>query len=1109
MADQNMRSENAVLLHHPDAVDLGREKLMGRQAAGAGFLEGFVRHAGVERFLCHVLAPAHSEDFAARIETYAGEPKPCVSVALNGMPELAETDRTLFVPDPSIGVHAWRRRGLGARQYSLCGINHTVASDGAMDGLGALLTSPVQSWDAVISTSRSVKAVIARLLDNQADFLSRRGGGAFTVQAKLPVIPLGVNCDKFIIGDERDRIRTSLRRGLGIAEDDVAFLYFGRLSFHAKAHPLPMYLALQEAARRTGRRVHLLQTGRFPNEGIEREFRDGARQYAPAVNAIFLDGRDEAVCRDVWYAADVFTSLSDNVQESFGLTPIEAMAAGLPSVVTDWNGYRDTVRDGEDGFAIPTWLPLPGSGGDLALQNDALIGDIERDRNYNHYCGVVSQCTAVDVARTAEAYTVLIENDDRRQGMGAAARQHARQNFDWRVIVNAYQDLWRELAHIRSRSQEVAGLTEGRPIHPLRDDPFTLFSGYASATIDGQTMVRLLTDGDRDDAERLQRMRTAPMNDFAAALMLPKPAMDDLLKLLAGGIEHEIFTLAEALPEEVRFRLPRTLAWMAKIGVVALTTGGQDDVVKDVSNDGTSAEATRLVELGLAAGARGAWPAAGDYFVQALRVDPGDVVANVELGKLQARQGDLESAVSSFNRSLNREPGNLPAQRNLGKVLLLAGRGRDGVHALEQAATLSPEDPETQYLLGAAYRRMGEANKALTRLERCIALDPQRGDAHTHLGLVRRSVGRRDESIAAFQEALNIDPRNVFARAEMISMETDEAGRAHLADAAQGRRVALHFNRRGQFAKLEPVFRSLCTEHWPMISGDGRALQEFDPDIVVVAGEHTPAIRSLVGATVINLLPGLASENLFARIPDPGDVICVTSEQMAADVVAHSNLSVEQVWVTGMPVLDQVFQGNSQDPPTGLTGTSSTILYAPTERAMLSSAGMILRRPVELLRGERDNINLILKPHPNSCERAANWQDELSALVATEPNVHLCLDSTVPVARYMLQADAMVSDAASSMLEYLALDRPIIRVINPERFRDETHYDPSGYEWAWPDMAAEVQDVELLSEIVHRTVDGDDPHASARERCRRLLFGEFTDGDAADRIAAHISAIDS
>ena len=38
---------------------------------------------------------------------------------------------------------------------------------------------------------------------------------------------------------------------------------------------------------------------------------------------------------------DIFVSLSDNIQETFGLTPLEGMASGLPVVATDWNGYRD------------------------------------------------------------------------------------------------------------------------------------------------------------------------------------------------------------------------------------------------------------------------------------------------------------------------------------------------------------------------------------------------------------------------------------------------------------------------------------------------------------------------------------------------------------------------------------------------------------------------------------------------------------------------------------------------------------------------------------------------------------------------------------------------
>ncbi|HRE90473.1 MAG TPA: glycosyltransferase, partial [Myxococcota bacterium] len=65
-------------------------------------------------------------------------------------------------------------------------------------------------------------------------------------------------------------------------------------------------------------------------------------------------------------AADVFVSLADNVQETFGLSVIEAMAAGLPVVVSDWDGYKDTVRDGEDGFRVTTTMPPVGAADHIA-----------------------------------------------------------------------------------------------------------------------------------------------------------------------------------------------------------------------------------------------------------------------------------------------------------------------------------------------------------------------------------------------------------------------------------------------------------------------------------------------------------------------------------------------------------------------------------------------------------------------------------------------------------------------------------------------------------------------------------------------------------------------
>jgi len=85
-------------------------------------------------------------------------------------------------------------------------------------------------------------------------------------------------------------------------------------------------------------------------------FEDGARQFAGNLRVSIVDGTDQGKRFAVWRAADLFTSLSDNIQETFGLVIVEAMASGLPVIASDWNGYRDLVTDGETGFLVPTLM---------------------------------------------------------------------------------------------------------------------------------------------------------------------------------------------------------------------------------------------------------------------------------------------------------------------------------------------------------------------------------------------------------------------------------------------------------------------------------------------------------------------------------------------------------------------------------------------------------------------------------------------------------------------------------------------------------------------------------------------------------------------------------
>ena len=63
------------------------------------------------------------------------------------------------------------------------------------------------------------------------------------------------------------------------------------------------------------------------------------------------------------------------------------MAAGLPVVVTDWDGFRDTVEDGVTGFRIPTLMG--GNGNPIAMRYQMGADD------YNAYLRGTSQAIAM------------------------------------------------------------------------------------------------------------------------------------------------------------------------------------------------------------------------------------------------------------------------------------------------------------------------------------------------------------------------------------------------------------------------------------------------------------------------------------------------------------------------------------------------------------------------------------------------------------------------------------------------------------------------------------------------------------------------------------------
>jgi len=393
--------------------------------------------------------------------------------------------------------------------------------------------------------------------------LQERLGISKLVLPMLPVIPLGIHTQDFEFTEAQ---KAKARQALGADQNTLVVLYVGRLSFHAKAHPLAMYQALQKAATAvaaSGKKIVLVECGWHANEFIEKAYQETASQACPSVQVVTLDGRLASDRETAWAGADVFCSLSDNIQETFGIVPIEAMAAGLPVVVSDWDGYKDTVRHGVDGFRISTCMPEAGLATDLALRH-ALDVD-----TYDMYCGHNCSLVSVDIEATAQAFVQLFESTELRQRMGQAGKQRAQQLYDWSSIIAQYEALWQEQTQLRLAAQQVDQVTLPPHAWPARMDPFFAFESYPTQTLKPTSVLALVDTSATEALLRVNQYKSLAMVNFAK-LVLPSDAeIVHVLNAAAQGPSSAQALVQGIEPSRQAFVL-RSLAWLLKLGVLRL-----------------------------------------------------------------------------------------------------------------------------------------------------------------------------------------------------------------------------------------------------------------------------------------------------------------------------------------------------------------------------------------------------------------------------------------------------------------------------------------------------------------------------------------------------------
>ncbi len=549
---------SACIYFHPDGYTTKGRQIMGRHVAGESFLHGYLKYGSFSDLWVQIEDSKHAKIFESVVRE-CGRSEPINFIQRRNL-ALLKKPGCSFIPGPGLGEWAQYRSFHGNNEWSLCGITHTTASQGAMDSISNLLLAPVQPWDAVICTSHAVKNNVSRILEAEIDYLKHRFHGKKFLLPKLPVIPLGVHTQNF---SSTPLLKAKARKKLGIPDDALVVLFVGRLTFHGKAHPLVMYKAVEEAAKQTKKKVILLECGWHYNDYIKKAFEQAASFVFKKVTPLIIDGRDAKHLSLSWQVADIFCSLSDNIQETFGITPIEAMASGLPVVVSDWDGYRDTVRHGIDGFRISTVAPPPGFGIDLA-ERHALGID-----TYDMYCGYTSSMVSVDARQATNAFIQLFTSSELRIRMGEAGKLRARNTFDWEIIIPIYEKLWSELKAIKNHVCE----PRSKFMQPwsARLDPFYTFISYPTANLLPETRLALCSGNCTDSMRLFQSLKELNMVNYIDDIMASDEEIHAIFEALAKGpiITNELISAVTNDPLSQK-RIFYTLAWLLKLAIIEL-----------------------------------------------------------------------------------------------------------------------------------------------------------------------------------------------------------------------------------------------------------------------------------------------------------------------------------------------------------------------------------------------------------------------------------------------------------------------------------------------------------------------------------------------------------
>lgn len=337
-----------------------------------------------------------------------------------------------FTSSPNLSNLAYLRSHYASRYFSVCGYSYTVSYPHLLREIFFNnMISELYNFDSIICSSSAVRTAIEKINNLISKTFSDELRLGIKYKGRMDCIPLGIETACF---GKTEKFKA--RNALNLPKDKTLILYFGRFSLYDKMDLSPLLVVYKELLQKR-KDILLILAGNDAQDRFGIKLKNIARKMGILSDIHFYFSPSQEKKYLLYSASDIFVSPSDNIQESFGLTVLEAMASGLPVIVSDWNGYRDIVRQGKNGFLIPTYWAN-------CAHDISLSSRIYQDWHRDHL--LLSQSVYVDIKRMYQYIDALIKNKELRLKLGENARDSAFSNYDWGILINKYEQLWRRLS---------------------------------------------------------------------------------------------------------------------------------------------------------------------------------------------------------------------------------------------------------------------------------------------------------------------------------------------------------------------------------------------------------------------------------------------------------------------------------------------------------------------------------------------------------------------------------------------------------------------------------------------------------------------------------------